>query len=192
MLDILFVCTGNICRSPLAEAFLADRARRYLEGEIRVHSAGTWGREGNLATAETIAAGRQRGLDIERHRARPLSADLIDTADLVLGLTTEHRDEIVRISPQAAPRAFTLKELASLLQAVGRGEGTDEDAVRARIEEADRVRRSVRERIAGDLDVEDPLGMGQGTYREIAWEIEEAIDRLVRGLFGVTVPAERS
>ena len=192
MLQILVVCTGNICRSPLAEAFLADRAGRLLDTEVRVRSAGTWGREGNRATAETVVAGRERGMDVEAHRARPLSADLIDRADLILGLTTEHRDEVVRIAPEASSRTFTLKELATLLPAVETRAADAEATVRARIAEADRVRRETREAIAGDLDVQDPLGLGQDVYRAIAWEIEEAVDRLVRGLFGVTVgPAGR-
>jgi protein-tyrosine phosphatase len=192
VLQILVVCTGNICRSPLAEAFLADRAGRLLDTEVRVRSAGTWGREGNRATAETVVAGRERGMDVEAHRARPLSADLIDRADLILGLTTEHRDEVVRIAPEASSRTFTLKELATLLPAVETRAADAEATVRARIAEADRVRRETREAIAGDLDVQDPLGLGQDVYRAIAWEIEEAVDRLVRGLFGVTVgPAGR-
>ena len=185
MLEVLFVCTGNICRSPLAEAFLADRSDRLLEGGVRVRSAGTWGRSGHPPTPETVAAGAERGLDIEGHGATPLTAELVEAADLVLGLTTEHRDEVVRMVSDADARTFTLKELAALVHALDSpprsGEAHD---ARARIAEAHALRSGPRAPRVSDLDVSDPLGYGPDVYRAIAWEIEEGVDALVRGLFG--------
>ena len=190
MLWVLFVCTGNICRSPLAEAFLNARSERLLGGEVRVSSAGTWGREGHPPTRETVAAGAEYGLDVSLHEASPLLADRIEQADLVLGLTAEHKDEVLRMSPEAAPKVFTLKELTALLRALdGPATGPGRDDVLARVGEA-HVLRSGRERPRiPDLDVSDPMGLGIDVYRAIAAEIEEAVDGLVRDLFGVRLPA---
>lgn len=188
MLRVLFVCTGNICRSPLAEAFLADRARSLPQGLLEVRSAGTWGREGHPAMPETIRVGAEHGLDVERHTASPLTVDLIEPHDLLVGMTEEHVAEIGRMVPGSASRTFTLKELAHLLDSVeDPPAGRDEETARARIAAADELR---RERGGpSDADVADPIGMSSDVYRAIADEIRRAVDEVVEGLFGVRVAA---
>ena len=186
MLTVLFVCTGNICRSPVAEAVLNARSERLLGGIVRATSAGTWGREGNPATRETVEVAAQRGFDLASHQASPLSADVIEAADLVLGLTVEHREEIVRMVPWAASKTFTLKELAALLLALdGPPPAPDRESALARIAEADALRGGRRPPRVPDQDVADPIGLGIDVYRSIGAEIEEAVDGLLRGLFGV-------
>lgn len=188
MLRVLFVCTGNICRSPLAEAFLVDRARHLPEGLLEVRSAGTWGREGSPAMPETIAAGVELGVDVGGHAASPLTADLIESHDLLLGMTRDHVDEIVRMVPGSAARAFTLKELAHLLGEVeDPSPGPDEETARGRIGAADALRRGGEG--PADADVADPIGYGTEVYRAIAGQIEAAVDRVVDGLFGTRVAA---
>lgn len=188
VLRVLFVCTGNICRSPLAEAFLADRARHLPDGLLEVRSAGTWGREGHPAMPETISVGVEHGLDVGRHTASPLTAELIESQDLLVGMTREHVAEIARMVPGSAARAFTLKELAHLLRSVEEPlAGPDEKAARARIAAADELRRSRGG--PSDADVPDPIGMGTDVYRTIAEEIEREVDEVVEGLFGVRVGA---
>lgn len=190
MLSVLFVCTGNICRSPLAEAFLNDRSERILDGAVRARSVGTWGREGNPATRETVEAGHERGLDLEGHRASPLTAEAIERADLVLGMTGEHQNEVTRMVPDARGKTFTLKELVALLRALDHpAEGPERDPVLARIREADELRRGPERPRISDRDVIDPLGLGAEVYRAVAAEIEESVDGMVRGLFGVVAPA---
>jgi protein-tyrosine phosphatase len=188
VLRVLFVCTGNICRSPLAEAFLADRARSLPEGLLEVRSAGTRGREGHPPMPETVRVGAEHGLDVERHAASPLTADGIESHDLVVGMTEEHVAEIGRMVPGSAARTFTLKELAHLLGSVEEPPaGPDEETARARIAAADELR---RERGGPrDSDVADPLGLGADVYRAITDEIERSVDEIVEGLFGVGVAA---
>ncbi len=189
MLDVLFVCTGNICRSPLAEALLRDRSGRLLDGAVRVRSAGTWARSGHPAMPETISAAARLGLDIEEHAASPLTAASIERADLILGLTAEHRDEAARIVPEARARAFTLKELVALLKGVEPARGRSREAVLDRIAQADALRSDLDRGIVADLDVIDPLGLGAEFHLEVAREIEAAVDALVRDLFGASLPA---
>jgi protein-tyrosine phosphatase len=190
VLEVLFVCTGNICRSPLAEAFLHDRSERLLDGSVNVRSAGTWGRAGHPPTPETVDAGEARGVDVRGHRARPLHPRVIGSADLVLGMTREHRAEVVSMLPSAEPNAFTLKELAALVGELDpAAPGGDREAVLARVAEAHRLRSGPEAPSVPDQDIADPIGFGADIYAAIAGEIEEAVDALVDGLFGTSEPA---
>jgi protein-tyrosine phosphatase len=194
VLDVLFVCTGNICRSPMAEGFLADRSARLFGGGIRVSSAGTWARTGNPATPESVVAAGERGPDIAGHRSSSFRGDLARRADLVLTMTEEQRGEVLEQVPEAEPRTFTFKELVALLHELPppSGEPTREALV-ARIEQADSLRRSASVPSFHDTDVADPLGLSVEAYRAIAWEIEGLVDELLEGLVGrspATRPAE--
>lgn len=118
---VLHVCTGNICRSPMAEqlmrAGLADRlgpeASRFV-----VQSAGTWGHTGSPMEPFALSTLATYGLDGSQFRARELVAELVVGADLVLGATREHRAASVVLHPRAAKRTFTLREFTRLAAAV--------------------------------------------------------------------------
>jgi protein-tyrosine phosphatase len=182
VLRVLLVCTGNICRSPLAHGFLADRSLRYLDGGIEVRSAGTWARDGGPATAEAVAAGVEAGIDIAAHRSSRFRADHADWADVVLTMTGEQRDEVLAVSSGARSKTFTLKEAAALLRDRPPVEGPlDRSMLLGRIAEADGVRQAGAPQLA-DEDVADPLGMSALTYRAVAAEIEGLVDGLLRGL----------
>lgn len=185
MTSILVICTGNICRSPIAEGLLRDALqRRFAERAPEVASAGTGGLEGSGAKPESVQAAAELGIDIGGHIARRLTAEMADGADLILCMASEHRGRFAAGSDRA-DRAFTLKELVRLLEtlpatAADAGPGRMNDRIAA----ANLARRRGVVPASRDEDVADPLGQPLEAYRAIAWEIETWIERLVNGLFG--------
>jgi len=106
---ILFVCTGNLCRSPMAEYLTRELARR--RGiEVEVKSAGVWAVQGEPATEETIAVLQELGIDAKPHRSQPLDWDLLEWADLVLTMEEWQKRQIVAKAPEVKDKVFTLPE----------------------------------------------------------------------------------
>ena len=113
MKTILIVCTGNICRSPMAAGLLRERlnednARR----DWRVISAGTWASQGRPASAYAIAEMEERGIDIRSHRSRPVTEELMNQADLVLVMTSSHAEALSVAFPEQAHKVYQLSEMA--------------------------------------------------------------------------------
>ena len=191
MTSILVVCTGNICRSPIAEGMLRSAlTARFGDPSPAVSSAGTWGVEGAAATSDAVKAAAERGIDLGAHHARRLSRDRARAADLLVGMATEHR-EALEHDPEVTDRAFTLKELVRLLESLPPAPlGADPQSLTGRVEEAAQARREGFQSNPLDEDVADPLGLPLQSYRAIAWELDGWIARLVDGLYGVEpVPA---
>ncbi len=183
--SILVVCTGNICRSPMASGILRDRLeRRGVKQDVT--SSGTSGWEGSGATDEAVRAAAELGVDISGHVARRFVPAQASDADLILTMTDEHAAAVAHGSPHAAARTFTLKELVTILDQTpvpaSAANGSVERLQRV-VEEADRRRSSGEVRPGADTDVADPLGLGLEAYRATAWELEQLIDRLVAAIF---------
>jgi len=113
MKTILFICTGNICRSPMAEGLFRHVTRG--RDEYRVVSAGLGALDGQPPSAHSVAAMRELGIDISRQRSRMLTADLVKQADLILGMTHSHVDTVALLYPQAAEKTFLLREFDDTL-----------------------------------------------------------------------------
>ncbi len=172
MLDVLVLCTANVCRSPMAQGFLA--AELDARGvDAAVGSAGTaLGPERPPEAA--VAAMAAWGIDTSGHRAREVDDELLSHADLVLGMTRAHvREAVVRV-PTAFPRAFTLKELVRRAGAVGaRPAGESLDTWLARAGEG-RTRAALLGRSSDD-DVADPIGGPPEGYRATAEELHHLV-----------------
>lgn len=186
MTSILVVCTGNVCRSPIAEGLLRNALeRRFGLRAPLVSSAGTQGWEGSPAMPESIEAAREREIDISEHVARRLSVRMVLDADLILAMAAEHREQIIGASPKLEPKTFTLKELVRLLAALDDADPQDEPtALVGRVAAAEALRRSGFTGNPHDEDIADPLGMPLESFRAIAWELDEWLAKLVDGLFG--------
>lgn len=123
MPSILFVCSANQCRSPMAEALLKAQVAARGEGDRwRIASAGVRALEGWPATAEAQGVMAERGLDISGHRARPASAELLEDFDVILVMEAEHQEALIGRAPHLQGRIHLFRSLV--------GEGGDfEDPV---------------------------------------------------------------
>ena len=191
MTSILVVCTGNICRSPMAEGFLrALLASRGVTG-IEVRSAGTSGWGGSAAVPESVEAAAELGADIAAHLARRVDREMLEEADLIVAMCAEHRDAVAALAPSACPRTFTLKELVRLLEELPPPGSAPYpiEILRERVEAAGALRRSGFTGDPLDEDVSDPLGLPLASYRVVASELDGWSARLVDGLWGAARPA---
>jgi protein-tyrosine phosphatase len=175
MSGILVVCTGNICRSPMAEGFLrAALVERLGDAAPVVTSAGTAGWDGSGAMTESIRSAHERGADIRAHLARRLTPEMLDDADLVVCMAADHREAIVGARPDLEATTFTIKELVRLMEASPSGGPFD-----ARVAAAAASRNGSG---AGPEDIRDPLGDPLDGYREVADELLDLSVRLAAAL----------
>jgi protein-tyrosine phosphatase len=178
--DLLFVCTGNICRSPMAELIARHELSRALGPDserFRVHSAGTHGLVDH--PLDRTAAGALNALGVADHgfAARRLVADLVQGADLVLCATRQHRAAAVSLVPRASARTFTIPEFARLCGFVDPTVLPAGDPVaraRALVPAAAAFRGHVQVPPYED-DIDDPYGAKAPVFDACANEIAEAL-----------------
>ena len=179
--SIVFICTGNRFRSPLAEAFV----RRLTVGlPVSSESRGTLelGVGPALPEAEDIALAY--GVDLSSHRTRHISDSSLHDVDLVLGFEEAHVLQAVVDAEARRDRAFTVREFDRLLLAPETPQGTD-PVTRARwlVDELDLLRMSQPRTEADDFP--DPFGRSKSVYRNAAAEIRDLTVLLSAKLFGV-------
>lgn len=150
MTRALLVCTGNICRSPLAEAIMRRELERAARADIDVVSAGTGAWDGAPASEGAYLVGLEHGLDLSAHRARLLTRDVVQQADVIFTMARHHRARVQELGGDE--RTFVLGEYA------GR---TGPEA-------------EVSDPFGGNLEVY------RETYQELEELIRTAVERLVK------------
>ncbi|MGR8010927.1 arsenate reductase/protein-tyrosine-phosphatase family protein [Streptomyces hypolithicus] len=193
MTRVLFVCTGNVHRSVLAERLLA--AKLPPGSAVRPESAGAeaWPRAGMESSTRAVL--EKLGGDGSGFAARPLTAQLVVGAALVLGLAIEHREAAVRLAPSAMRRCFTLKEFVRLaaggVDEVRGGEAGGEgprvgDGFDVVVAAAAGRRGAAAPVPPAEDDVADPWGRPHPVLYECAREIDGEVSTLARLLGGGT------
>lgn len=156
-MTVLIVCSGNTCRSPMAETLMDEAIDRSssLHGDVKVESAGTFAAEGAGATPEAARVMKEMGLSLKRHEARQFTRELADEADLILAVAKEQMEQMEVIAPEDTEKMHTL--LGYALGVHGDPPGTE-------------------------YDIMDPFDEGLEEYRECAEQLNDAVIKLVEKL----------
>jgi len=165
-MQLLFVCTGNICRSPTAERLAAAWAARNGVADLVVSSAGTRAVVGSGIEPTAAHILSTLGGDPDGFAARQLTPAIAGGADLVLTMTEAHRDAVLRMAPRLLKRTFTLLEAAQIAAATGPATIAELAAARGRVPRPD------------NADVPDPIGRSATVFGDVG----SLIDRTLPGL----------
>ena len=188
---ILFVCTGNICRSPYAER----RLRQLLPAAgVEIASAGTGAVVGSDIETETRDFLRQRGSDVAGFRARSVTPELLGSAELVLTMSRAHRGEVSRLNPASMRRTFALGDFADLCRASAAWRPINPALpwLPQMAAEAAAARGTVAPRDLEVIDVVDPYGASTRTHVEAFDRIEDFLGTIVLALGAVAGSARAS
>lgn len=151
---ILFVCTGNSCRSIMAEGLMKDALKFLGKESIKVSSAGVSAIDGFSPTRETIEVMKREGVDVSGFRSRAITGEIIKNSDLILVMAAHHMDEIIRRVPQAAHKTHILKQY-----------GRYDDSSTCE-----------------ELDISDPIGKPMEVYEYTLGEIKREVNRIAQNL----------
>ena len=148
MYRILFICTGNICRTPMAESLLrAKIIQEGMENLVSVDSAGTFANEGVPPTQLSVSVIQEAGLEPPVHLSKHVNSHLMQTADLILCMGEHHKRDLQAIFPQHRQKIFTLREFN-------------------------------RDRSTGGTSIDDPFGRNIEQYRKVFRLIQNEVERI--------------
>ncbi|NYD68501.1 arsenate reductase/protein-tyrosine-phosphatase family protein [Agromyces atrinae] len=189
-MNILVVCTGNICRSPLAEQVLRERLAE-AGVTATVESAGTRAMDGHEMTPQSADLARALGVSDTTHTARQITPALIEAADLVLVASRSHRREVVEEVPRAGRYTFTLRELARLIEAASADGTLDQAPLRASIDLVSEIA-ALRGAFPppadpADDDIVDPYRREQSVYDEAGRLIDDST-RVIAAALAAAAP----
>jgi protein-tyrosine phosphatase len=157
--NILFVCTGNTCRSSMAKGIMeaAIAGDFQLANQYSVDSAGLSAFPNEPASPYSISVLKEEwDIDISSHKSKLLNQNIISKADIILTMTRSHRDAIINYYPELISKVFTLKEYISDINP-----------------------EIAYEEYENTLDIVDPYGLPINMYRFCAKDIKMAVDRLI-------------
>jgi protein-tyrosine-phosphatase len=183
---ILFVCTGNTCRSPLAEGLFRDMAGKAgIDAEVR--SAGVAAFDGDRISQHSATILRERGLPADGTSCA-LTEELVAWADLILTMTLSHKRAVVQRHPEAVEKTYTLREYVDRDEASAAALAAQEQlladmelkrSLGQTIPEDDYAKLRELQRQVPDYDIADPFGGSLETYQTAAAEIEASLRKLL-------------
>lgn len=185
---VVFVCTGNICRSPMAEQMLIEKAAK-AKLPISVSSAGVMAMTGDPMTKESAEAMKLRGFTPTKHVSQDLTPKILEEADLVLTATLDHRSELARMLPKASKYSFTIDEFARLTSfLMADPEFQEEFKKKPRETREQYLKRATQEAVLlrgmvptnlDPKDVVDPYGESVEVYNQVAEHIDVMLEIIV-------------
>jgi protein-tyrosine phosphatase len=182
MTTVLFVCTGNLCRSPSAAWFLSERFSAVGPSDVIVESAGTTGTTSPVPR-ELQREGAVFGLELSAHVPRKLAPDMVEQADLIIGMERTHLRETVLANPPSFTKTFTLREIVR--RGSANGERHPQQPLAEWIEQLGAGRRHLELLGASAADdIPDPMG---GTLEEFRTMLIE-LSMLTRMLHSMIWP----
>jgi protein-tyrosine phosphatase len=182
---ILTVCTGNICRSPVAERLLQAGLDQVKPGAFQVRSAGTRAMVGDPIQPMSASIIETYGGTPAEFAARQLTPKILRESDLVLAMTSAHRGEVMQMDASLLRRTFTVREFARMIDVLDQRDAPAPSGdLRAFWQELPRRAASVRHlalaQEATDNDVVDPYRRSEETYDRMEDELAPAILAILR------------
>jgi len=148
--SILFVCTGNSCRSIMAEGLLREALRELGKDDMVVNSSGVSAIDGLRPMRETIEVMKHEGIDVSGFKSKSLTDGIIISSDLIFVMAAHHMDDVIRRLPEAASKTHILRQYGKIDHSCS----------------------------CEDLDIPDPIGRPIEVYEETLKEIKKEIKRI--------------